>query len=74
MTGQQLKFLWRPVSQSRVQPFPVVYRANEFTDTGVGIAQIPILGSVHLLVFECFHKSFRDGIGLGRQLRLMQAR
>src|SRR6266850_3908605 len=50
------------IAQCRVKPLLVINTFDEFADRYVGLGQIPIFGSVHLLVFECLHETFGPGI------------
>src|SRR5260370_31829211 len=46
------------IAQSRVKPLLVINTFDEFADRGVGLGQIPIFASVHLLLFERLHETF----------------
>src|SRR6266851_4089825 len=50
------------IAQGRVKPLLVINTFDEFADRCVGLGQIPMFSSVHLLVFERLHETFGLGI------------
>ena len=72
LPGILLELGGRHIAQRRVEPLLVIDPLDEFANACLGLGQVTIFGSVNFLVLKRLHKALGLGIGLGRQLRLMQ--
>ena len=72
LPGILLELGGRHIAQRRVEPLLVIDPLDEFANACLGLGQVTIFGSVNFLVLKRLHKALGFGIGLGRQLRLMQ--
>ena len=66
------ELLGRPIAERGVKPLAVVITLDEVFDVRTQMIAIAVIAGIDLLVLERFHEAFATGIGVSRQLRLMQ--